>query len=376
MERSRSSDKMSRIGIITIPKDRIYREDYQLMTRGDISLTEAFFDRVRRCTYKQGNDAILSMNDDTNLLLGHFDNDAIMLYSENSVLSPREFINCMINLQNCCTEMRSLISRQIGFSDFGLQNLNINFAEIELATNMDPIATEKYIKNFESSPLLGSNARIGIEYNTGRSTIKHRHVSQYGTNLMGFIDHMIRTNPEIRLLMSNVVCTQRPLDIRRILEEAIGEEFDFIHYRREGKISEKVYKDLMEGMDDRTNERFLKSLKATEKKYKDQRKRNNQKYDVYPALKYVVESIGEKKDIDQKYLLEWYEGDSDVGEIAIKYALNNMLLTIMREDEGNMRAPRNLIEVKAYMEYLDSKAHEMSKGRNDGTKKIPDMMKE
>ena len=59
MERSRSSDKMSRIGIITIPKDRIYREDYQLMTRGDISLTEAFFDRVRRCTYKQGNDAIL-----------------------------------------------------------------------------------------------------------------------------------------------------------------------------------------------------------------------------------------------------------------------------------------------------------------------------
>lgn len=191
MERSRSSDKMSRIGIITVPKDRIYREDYQLMTRGDISLTEAFFDRVRRCTYKQGNDAILSMNDDTNLLLGHFDNDAIMLYSENSVLSPREFINCMINLQNCCTEMRSLISRQIGFSDFGLQNLNINFAEIELATNMDPIATEKYIKNFESSPLLGSNARIGIEYNTGRSTIKHRHVSQYGTNLMGFIDHMI-----------------------------------------------------------------------------------------------------------------------------------------------------------------------------------------
>lgn len=118
------------------------------MLKSNNSLTESFFKRMQQNTYTTGNDCILSLFNDSNLIIAHFDKDAIFLLSENPIISPKEFINVIANLQNCSQEMRNLITRtnRSGFSDFSLYNLNINFANIELATGMSPEIVSQYLE--------------------------------------------------------------------------------------------------------------------------------------------------------------------------------------------------------------------------------------
>lgn len=222
-------DKMNRIGVITVSPERLHRDDYLVITRDDESPTHSFFTRMQQCSYKNGEDCILSMYDDENLILAHFDNNAIFLLSQNPVLSPRQFVNSMINLQNCSNEMSRLIERssRYGYSEFGLVNLNINFVEIELSTGIPSDVAEKYIlsynQNFSTDCSTQNGPRVGISYNTGLGSISHKHTSQYGTNLLGFLNEMIKINPDIRLLMSNVICRNSPLDLRKTMMDAIGD---------------------------------------------------------------------------------------------------------------------------------------------------------
>lgn len=65
--------------------------------------------------------------------------------------------------------------------------------------------------------------------------------------------------------------------------------------------------------------------------------------------------------MDENYLLEWYDGNPDVGSVAINYALNNMLTAAKMEDDRFMASPRALTEVKKYMLSLNQKAYDINR---------------
>lgn len=359
-------NKMKRIGVITVANERLYSDDYEVLMQEDESPTKAFFKRMRQCLYKEDEDCILNMFNEENLILAHFDNNSIFLLSQNSVLSPRQFVNAMINLQNCSNEMRNIIERnsRSGCSEFGLENLNINFADIELSTGLPPNIAEHFILSHRQKFSLDGNAkgsRVGVSYSTGLGTITHKHVSQYGTNMLGFLNEMIKVNPDVRLLMSNIICQPRRLDLRKAMLDAIGDTFDPFNYSRDGKISEAAFRKLLESDEFTKNDRLMKEFNANKQAQINRRISNNKKYEVYPALKYVVETFGSKESMDENYLLEWYDGNSDTGSVAINYALNNMLTAARMENDSFMASPRVLPEVKKYMRTLDEKAYDINK---------------
>lgn len=375
-EKNINLSRMKRIGVITVANERLYKDDYDFLMQEDGLPTKAFFKRMGQCLYKNGEDCILNMFDEENLILAHFDNNSIFLLSQNPVLSPRQFINAMINLQNCSNEMRNLIERgnRSRFSDFSLQNLNINFADIELTTGLPPSVAEHFILPHSQNFSLDGNSqgsRVGVTYSTGLGTITHKHSSQYGTNMIGFLNEVIKVNPDVRLLMSNVICQPNRLDLRKAMMDAIGNTFEPYYYRRDGKISEATFKKLLESDEFTKDERLMKEFNASRQAQIDRIASNNQKYEVYPALKYVVETFGNKGSMDENYLLEWYDGNSDVGSVAINYALNNMLTAAKMEDDRFIASPRALTEVKKYMLSLNQKAYDINQklGNRPGIKR-------
>lgn len=355
--------KMNKLGIISVARDRIYSEDAITMLKSNNSLTESFFKRMQQNTYKAGNDCILSLFNDSNLIIAHFDKDAIFLLSENPIISPKEFINVMANLQSCSQEMRNLIARtnHSGFSDFSLYNLNINFANIKLATGMSPEIVSQYLETSKNSHSKEYD-NMDLQYDTKKATISHIHTSKYGINLLKFLNEMISTNPDIRLLMSNVVCRERPINIQQALEDALGFQKKSWQYQKGEDLSEEDYSEFLKKPIFRSDDEFLKAF-SKEKTYQlEQRNSHNQQYKVYPAFKYVVELLGKTKNVDEKYYLDWWDTrDSDTGAIAINTALNNILKAQMRESDANILAPRAMPEVKDYMEALTKRTHELSK---------------
>lgn len=355
--------KMNNLGVISVARDRIYSEDAATMLKSNNSLTESFFKRMQQSTYTTDNDCILSLFNDSNLIIAHFDKDAIFLLSENPIISPKEFINVIANLQNCSQEMRNLITRtnRSGFSDFSLYNLNINFANIELATGMSPEIVSQYLGTSENSHSKEYD-KIGLQYDTKKGTISHIHTSQYGINLLKFLNEMISKNPDIRLLMSNVVCRERPINLQQALEDALGFQKKSWQYQRGEGLSEEDYSELLEKPIFRSDDELLEAF-SKEKTYQlEKRNSHNQQHKVYPAFKYVVELLEKTKNVDEKYYLDWWDTrDSDTGTIAINTALNNILKAQMRESDTNILAPRAMPEVKDYMEALAQRAHELSK---------------
>lgn len=340
-------DIMKRIGVITVATNRLYRDDYFVMTKDGLSPTETFFERMKDCMYKNGQDCILSMNSDDNLILAHLDNNAIFLLSEDVVLSPNNFVNAMINLQDCSNEMRRLITRSSNtrFSGFELASLNINFANIELATGMQAEITEEYMASIDSSDGI---SQIESKYDKKVGTISHKYASQYGTNIIGFLNEIVRVNPDIRLLMSNVICQESSLNLVQTMMDSLG-NIDSPEERRQWKHP-----------DPKKVGEFFSTFESKRNSEYNSRIKNNEGYEVYSALKYAVEFSGETSDFNQKYLLKWYEGNPDLGYRAINYALNNMLMAAKSEDDSNMCAPRTLPEVKSYMNALDSRALNIS----------------
>lgn len=359
-------NKMKKIGVITVPPNRLDQEDYREMTTDKKTTTETFFGRMQLCTYQDGENCILSMINDDNLVLAHFDNNAIFLLSQHAVLSPEQFINVMINLQECSNEMRYLLERNAysGYSSFRLGNLNINFADIEIATEMPIDIAKEYIlssKDQEKSEDSRNYSPIGITYNTKRGTIEHKYVSQYGTNIEWFLNEMIRVNPDIRLLMSNVICRTAELDLKQIILEAVGDTYESFYWRN-GKVSDATWEEILRSKNKFKDREVLEKIQAKASYQVSMRRGQNQQYKVYLPLKYVIEAFGrENKDMDRDFLLEWYDGDPDNGSIAINYALNDMLTAVKREDTSYMHSPRGLEEVKMYMRFLNQKAYDINK---------------
>lgn len=356
---------MKRIGIITVPIERIDRADYVFMTENQKTPTETFFERIKQCTYHEGCYCILSMRDDNNLVLASLENNAIILLSQNEVLSPEQFIHMMVNLQECTNEMRSLLKRNVygNYSSFEMGNLNINFADIELTTGIPVEITKEYILE-KSQKGMKSNkgySPVGITYDTEFGKIEHKHLSQYGINLKFFLHEVIKVNPDVRLLMSNVICRDCSLNYRQIVEEAIGETYEKFYWR-DKKISDHIWEKILKEKNQAMDQKVIGKIQAKRQEQLEKRKSQNQQYRVYPVLRYVIQDFGEKaSNLDQNYLLEWYDGDPDTSSMAIEYALNNMLLAARRADDSPIRALRTLEEVKKYMRFLNQKTSDINR---------------
>lgn len=357
--------KMNRIGVLTVAPDRISREDADSMTNESHSITKAFFERMKQCNHTSGKDCVLSMTYDKNLVLAHFDNNAIFLLSENPILSPTEFVNVMINLQNSSIEMRNLLRRKSisRFSDFYLGNLNINFVELALVTGMSAdIVTACLPDETSIYPFVRTkfNSKLGI--------ISHSYSSQYGTNLVNFLNRMIESNPDVRLLMSNVICRKSSVNLVQAMIDAIGFQRSPYDYTHGEGLSEEDLKEIAERSPFKSDEEFLKAFEK-EKQYQIMRRTsNNEKYAVYPAFKHVVELRGKVQNMNEEYVMAWYDGDPDTGVLAINTSLNNMIKAEQIEDDSSFAAPRVIPEVKGYMQVLTSRAHTLSKCKRGGKK--------
>lgn len=349
-------NKMKRLGVITIAQDRIDRDDARIMLKDDKSLNQAFFERMQQCTYKANKeDCILSSMDSGNLILAHFDNDVIFLLSQDSVLSPKEFIEAMANLMNCSNEMNSLLERKSwnSYSSFDMNSLNINFAQMEFATEMPENINEHYILAKRGEK--GYNDNIGLKYSSERGTFTYSHMSNYGTSLLGFIDEMIRTNPDIRLLMSNVVCIRKGPEIAQAMADTIGHHCMIGHFGRGEFLPRDVFENALANFKNLVkDEKFLRTFEE-EKRYRiHERERNNKKYEIYEALKTVIKS----GDLDNMFQLEWHDGDSDCGIRAIFSSLNKINREKMMGRDG--ANPRGILEVKTYMGDVTAKARQLS----------------
>lgn len=370
-------NKMKRLGVITVAQDRIDKYDYRAMQRDGKSLNQAFFDRMQQCTYSANNgDCILSTMDSGNLILAHFDNDAIFLLSEDAVLAPQEFVASLAKLMECSNEMKAILSRNSGysFSNFGLNNLNINFARVELATEIPESTIEHYVLSGKPTQtsfgkIIGECANnIGLEYNCKKGTFTYAHTSDYGTSLLGFINEMIRTNPDMRLLMSNVVCYRKEPELAQAMADTIGKHSSIGYFERGDTLPKDVFQRALSSFGDLVkDENFLRTFEE-EKRYRiRERHDNNSQYEVYDALRAAIQQGDDTVDIDSIFQLEWHDGNPDLGIQAIFSSLNRINKEMMM-DRGCL-APRGIPEVKEYMGNVTAKAHQLSQDEREQLEK-------
>lgn len=362
---------MKKIGVITVNERNLYGDVQRYIARKDITPTDFFYDKIKKSTYHAGENPILSYKDDLNLVLAKKDSDAIFLYSENQVLSPTQFINLFVNLYDSAKNASSELERSI-YANFGLEDLNINFIDLILANGANPQFMEEYDNNFKrvnnSENIYGSELNgVKTMYNSQDEATIYTYSSQYGMNLIKFLDTMINLNPDIRLLMSNTAITPYRSTLVNTLLSTIRKNYDRYRNYSEMEIAHDIEDIIKSGKppEDKEQEKFFEEF-GKERKITDYRIReSNNSYKVFPALKYVLklreEEEKKEEDLDIKYVLEWYEGDPDNGQRAINHALGVMSNTIITEKEPALVACRNMQDVKDYMKDIKNKAQNLSR---------------
>lgn len=361
---------MKKIGVITVNERDLYGDVQRYIARKDITPTDFFYDKIKKSTYHAGENPILNYKDDSNLIFAKEDSDAIFLYSENQVLSPTQFINLFVNLYDSARNASSELERNI-YADFGLKNLNINFIDVILANGATPQFMEEYDDNFKrvnNSENIYGRELDGVKtmYNSQDEATIYTYSSQYGMNLIKFLDTMIKLNPDIRLLMSNTAISPYRSTLVDTLLRTIRNNYDGYKNYSEMEIAQDIEDIIKCGKtpEDKEQEKFFEEFRK-ERKITDYRVReSNNSYKVFPALKYVLKlkkQEGKQEDPDIKYVLKWYEGDPDNGPRAINHALEVMSNTIITESEPALVACRNMSEVKDYMENIKNKALSLSR---------------
>jgi len=363
---------MKRLGVITVNERGLYPEVQRYIAGKNITPTDFFYDKIEKSTYHAGENPILSYNDDSNLIVAKKDSDAIFLYSENQILSPTQFINLFVNLYDSAKNASLELERKT-YSSFELGDLNLNFADIILATGAKSEFMQQYDSNLKSvnnTENIYESSLNGVKaiYDFQDEAAIYTHTSQHGINLVRFLDTMINLNPDIRLLMSNTVISP----YRSTLVDT------FLHTVRNNYSSYKNYSNMEIARDidafiksgkpfeDKEQEEFFEVFRKEQDISNHRISKSNNSYKVFPALKYVLESQQkdgeEKEDLDIKYILKWYEGDPDNGVRAINYALGIMSDTKRMEREPGAVACRNLQSVKDYMGNIKNKAVELNMG--------------
>lgn len=362
---------MKRIGVITVDEIHLYRDVQMYLSRKDITPTEFFWDKIKANTYHAGENPILSYIDEDNMIIVKSDNNAMFLYSENPVLSPSQFVNLFANLYDCTKSASYELQRKI-YANLDLENLNINFVDMILANGATPQFMEEYDNNFKrvnNSESIYRSELNGVKtmYNSQEEDTIYTYSSQYGMNLIKFLDTMINLNPDIRLLMSNTSISPYKSILVETFLNAVRNNYSGYRNYTAMEIAQDIdaFMSSARLIGDEEKKRFSEAFREEKRKSDNQIISSNESYKVFPVLKYVLglkEPNTEKlKELYLKYILKWFDGDPDNGKKAIQNTLDVISETKRREDAPPIKVCRNLEEVKGYMSEIDNKVLEINR---------------
>ena len=351
-------NKMKRIGVITIAPDRISKKDADSMQSFIApTLTSSFFYGMRPTKDVYSKRDIVKMGDNKDSVFAYLDNDAIFLVSEKPILSPTDFVNAMVALQKHATSMNEFlrtVPRRYSMlvdnnNDFGLGNLNINFVDLKLATGMPLEVVNQYAPTEEAG-----KSSISTKFDLQNSVFLHSHTSQNGINVVDFLDGIIATNPDMGLLMSNVMCEKKSVILDYV------EAFLYGDVSLDSDISlGSLLRQANEGETLEAGDILLEKCHEHINKHRE----NNAKYREYPVIQAVVKKLGKIKDMNVQYVMS---GDNTPSDKATIEALN----TIAREEkskDGSKCCPLRLVpEVESYKVVLDLRARELSRKMAQG----------
>lgn len=369
-------NSMKCLGIITADEKNLYRDAQRYIFRKGITPTEFFYQNLENTSYGVNDKPLLSMINDENVIVAKKDKDAIFIYSKDKILSPTQFTNLFVHLYDATQNADSELGKAI-YSNFGLDDLRINFVNMNMLTAMPPEIMEQACPDFKEIGdskvfLEGEQSGVKALYDGNSGKLEYKHTSQYGMNLMKFIDTIINLNPDVRLLMSNTSVTPSRATLVDIFLNTIRKNYYGYRNYSDMEIARDIH-DLLGAENEFGENKKSEFFEAFAKEKESMLYRigiSNKKYKVFPALRYVLEKQQpvedkETEDLDTKYILRWYEGDPDNGSRAINYALGVMSKAISSEREQPMNACRNMQEVKAYIKEIEDKNAELNKKLNE-----------
>lgn len=324
--------EMKKIAHIIVDWRKMYRDDLRILcSRKEASPTENFFDFLLDSTYNEKDSqngikcSVLSFPNDSNLVLAYLDFDVIHIVSENSILSPTQFANVLTSIQEACMNTELYIRRNdphnanVGLFNAGF--LRVNHANVKLATES--------------------------------STKVHCHFLENGICLLNFINEICQTNPDMKLLFSNVNCWKSPISVRQAVMNALGKCYDK-SFIRGTEVDEDILEYLKRNPGCKDDEEFLQILGKEKSILQAERTRTNTEFDIYPILQGIIPNF------DGNYLLtldDHFERDN--AHIDILKSLSVMQYVAQRESDANIHAPRTLPEVKQYFKILENRALEL-----------------
>lgn len=365
--------KMRRIGILTVDSRNLYKDVRSYMVNASGTPTEFFFNKLKACTYKAGENPILSVRDDSGLVVAKFDSDAIFLYSENEVMVPTEFIHMWLSLFEGIQNTSIDLDRNI-YASFGLDNLNMNFVNMALTTGMTPEVMKEYLENFErmkdrKTTYTAKEDGISATYHGKDGVIGFQYSSQSGMSAGRFLDAMINMSPDIRLLMSNTILTPSQITLKNVLVETVRKSNRQYYNWTDREIAGLIECKISSGKptEDEKEQKFYEIFSEESARNRKRIKYSNEKYKLFPALKHVLgltkkdaEEGDTQEDVATRFMLEWYDGDPDNGIQALNYALSLISRQMSTECPINNPTARNLPEVRDYMAVLAERTKKLN----------------
>lgn len=371
IKRNVDINSMKCLGIITANERNLYRDVQSYIFRKGITPTEFFYKKLEGISYGADNNPVLSMINGENLIVAKKDEDAIFIYSEDKILSPTQLTNLFVHLYDATRNADRELGQAI-YANFGLNDLKINFVNMNMLTGMTPEVMEQAcpdLKIINGSKVFfeGEQNKVKTLYDGNTGKLEYTHTSQNGINLMSFIDTIINLNPDIRLLMSNTSVTPSRETLVNILLSTIRKNYSGYRNYSDMEIARDLHAVLGadKEFDEKDKSEFFEAFNREKKSMLYRIESSNKTYKVFPALRYVLEKQHSKEnegeeDLDTKYMLRWYEGDPDNGARAINFALGVMSEAISSEREPNMNACRNMQEVKTYMKDIKERTTKLN----------------
>lgn len=371
IKRNVDINSMKCLGIITANERNLYRDVQSYIFRKGITPTEFFYKKLEGISYGADNNPVLSMINGENLIVAKKDEDAIFIYSEDKILSPTQLTNLFVHLYDATRNADRELDQAI-YGNFGLNDLKINFINMNMLTGITPEVMEQAcpdLKIINGSKVFfeGEQNKVKTLYDGNTGKLEYTHTSQNGINLMSFIDTIINLNPDIRLLMSNTSVTPSRETLVNILLSTIRKNYSGYRNYSDMEIARDLHAVLGadKEFDEKDKSEFFEAFNREKKSMLYRIESSNKTYKVFPALRYVLEKQHSKEnegeeDLDTKYMLRWYEGDPDNGARAINFALGVMSEAISSEREPNMNACRNMQEVKTYMKDIKERTTKLN----------------
>ncbi len=371
IKRNVDINSMKCLGIITANERNLYRDVQSYIFRKGITPTEFFYKKLEGISYGADNNPVLSMINGENLIVAKKDEDAIFIYSEDKILSPTQLTNLFVHLYDATRNADRELGQAI-YANFGLNDLKINFINMNMLTGITPEVMEQAcpdLKIINGSKVFfeGEQNKVKTLYDGNTGKLEYTHTSQNGINLMSFIDTIINLNPDIRLLMSNTSVTPSRETLVNILLSTIRKNYSGYRNYSDMEIARDLHAVLGadKEFDEKDKSEFFEAFNREKKSMLYRIESSNKTYKVFPALRYVLEKQHSKEnegeeDLDTKYMLRWYEGDPDNGARAINFALGVMSEAISSEREPNMNACRNMQEVKTYMKDIKERTTKLN----------------